>query len=98
MFLHVELRTEASITAFLNFKISLLSLLCIFITLMFFWFIVLESFLLRVWGKTKGYKEGGHTWVAQLVKWQTLDFGSGHDLRALGLNSGLNSRLSGAAA
>ena len=26
------------------------------------------------------------TWVAQLVKYQTLDFGSGHDLRVLRLS------------
>lgn len=29
------------------------------------------------------------TWVAQSVEWLTFDFGSGHDLRALGRRTGL---------
>ena len=40
----------------------------------------------------KGAKEEKRfrgTWVAQLVKHLTLDFGSGHDPRALGLSSGI---------
>lgn len=42
----------------------------------------------------KNTKEWG-TWVAQLVKHLTLDFGSGHDLRVVGSRPVSGSLLSG---
>ena len=43
-------------------------------------------------GSTKKSKRTG-TWMAQSVKYPTLDFSSGHDLRVLGLSPTLGSAL-----
>ena len=44
--------------------------------------------------KKKAKKHNRGAWVAQLVKWHTLDFSSGHDFRALGSSYVMGSVLS----